>query len=75
VSAAITGLARHLGLETVAEGVETEAQLAQLGRLGCNRAQGYLVSSPLEADDIPAFVRRRRIAPVTRLHRSADDAG
>lgn len=72
VSAAITGLARHLGLETVAEGVETEAQLAQLRRLGCDRAQGYLVSRALEADDVPAVVRRRRIAPVTPLRRSGD---
>ncbi|MFP5308993.1 MAG: putative bifunctional diguanylate cyclase/phosphodiesterase [Actinomycetes bacterium] len=74
VSAAITGLARHLGLETVAEGVETEAQLAQLRRLGCDRAQGYLVSRALEADDVPGVVRRRRIAPVTPL-RSSGDAG
>ena len=43
---AVVGLAHALGLEVVAEGVETEAQLAELRDLGCDFAQGYLFSRP-----------------------------
>jgi diguanylate cyclase (GGDEF)-like protein/PAS domain S-box-containing protein len=46
---AIVALARSLDLEVVAEGVETEQQLAVLRRLGCTTAQGYLLSRPLPA--------------------------
>jgi diguanylate cyclase (GGDEF)-like protein len=42
-------LARNLGLEVVAEGVETEAVLANLAALRCDVAQGYLLSRPLPA--------------------------
>jgi diguanylate cyclase (GGDEF)-like protein/PAS domain S-box-containing protein len=43
---AIVALAASLGLEVVAEGVEHEVQLAELVRLGCQRAQGYLLGRP-----------------------------
>ncbi len=46
---AILALARSLGLTTVAEGVETQEQLAALRLLGCDTAQGYLFSTPVEA--------------------------
>lgn len=52
---AIIGLARSLGLETLAEGVETRAQLDILLELGCKKFQGYLFSYPLppaRADEI-----------------------
>ena len=39
---AIIGMARALSLEVIAEGVENEVQLAELRRLGCDYAQGYL---------------------------------
>ena len=44
---AIVSLSRALGLRVIAEGVETEAQLAVLRRLGCEEGQGYLFSRPL----------------------------
>lgn len=47
IARAILGMARALGLRTVAEGVETEQQLAWLQREGCNYIQGYLLSKPL----------------------------
>jgi diguanylate cyclase (GGDEF)-like protein/PAS domain S-box-containing protein len=53
---AIVGLAHSLGMETIAEGVESEAQLAVLERLGCEAAQGYLFSRPLVADDVASTV-------------------
>ena len=67
-TAIVTGvirLAHALGLRTVAEGVETVAQLEQLAMLGCQMGQGYHWSRPLPAlafsawlDDLPG--RRRR---------------
>jgi EAL domain-containing protein (putative c-di-GMP-specific phosphodiesterase class I) len=51
-------LAQALGLETVAEGVETEAQLEELRGLGCDEVQGYLISRPLLPVDAEAFLDR-----------------
>jgi diguanylate cyclase (GGDEF)-like protein len=47
----IVALARSLGVRVVAEGVETHEQLAALRALGCDFAQGYLISPPLPADE------------------------
>ena len=55
IVAAILSLAHNLGLESVAEGVETEAQLELLIRHRCTRFQGYLFSRPLPADQVPAL--------------------
>jgi diguanylate cyclase (GGDEF)-like protein/PAS domain S-box-containing protein len=46
----IVMLAHHLGLNVVAEGVETQAQLNLLKQLGCERAQGYLFSRPVDSE-------------------------
>ncbi len=54
---AICGLGRSLGLRVLAEGVETEAQLAVLEELGCDAVQGYLFARPLPAQDAAAFIR------------------
>ncbi|WP_142847548.1 ammonium transporter [Telmatospirillum sp. J64-1] len=48
---AMINMASGLGIEVVAEGVETEAQLGFLRDLGCQKAQGYLFSKPLPARD------------------------
>lgn len=53
---AIVGLGRNLGMGLVAEGVETEGQLAVLRSLGCQRAQGYYFSRPLPAREVEAFL-------------------
>jgi EAL domain-containing protein (putative c-di-GMP-specific phosphodiesterase class I) len=47
IAAAVIGLAKALGMTTVAEGVETEAQLIHLEALGCQVMQGYYFSRPL----------------------------
>jgi EAL domain-containing protein (putative c-di-GMP-specific phosphodiesterase class I) len=53
-------MARSLDVDVVAEGVETEEQLEELKRLGCHRAQGYLLARPMT----PAAVDRRlAVAP------------
>jgi diguanylate cyclase (GGDEF)-like protein len=58
IVAAVVALAGALGLSVTAEGVETERQLEELRRLGCERAQGYLFSKPLSASDFETFIRR-----------------
>ena len=46
-------ISQNLGHEVVAEGIETEEQLAMLKAMGCEMAQGYLFSKPLPAIKIP----------------------
>jgi EAL domain-containing protein (putative c-di-GMP-specific phosphodiesterase class I) len=43
-------MAQTLGLDVIAEGVETPAQLDELQRLGCQYGQGYLFARPLAAE-------------------------
>ncbi|MBI5923026.1 MAG: EAL domain-containing protein [Betaproteobacteria bacterium] len=50
-------LAHKLGLDVVAEGVETKAQLTYLLSIGCEKIQGYLISKPLPAGQIKTFIR------------------
>ncbi len=54
---AIVTFAQILGLQTVAEGIETPEQLAQLRRLGCTFGQGHLFSPPLSSDQIVALLQ------------------
>ena len=53
---AIVAMASALGLEVTAEGVETEAQLADLRRLGCKRAQGFHLGLPAPAEAIDQLI-------------------
>jgi EAL domain-containing protein (putative c-di-GMP-specific phosphodiesterase class I) len=57
---AIIDLAHGLGLRTVAEGVETEAQWRQLVELGCDYAQGYLTGKPQSAEDLVPVLQSER---------------
>ncbi|MBU1224826.1 MAG: EAL domain-containing protein [Gammaproteobacteria bacterium] len=57
IVSAIIRLADSLGLQTIAEGVETEGQLTFLCEQGCKEVQGYYFSKPLPADQFEAFVR------------------
>jgi diguanylate cyclase (GGDEF)-like protein/PAS domain S-box-containing protein len=56
---AIVGMARALGMGVIPEGVETEGQLARLCALGCDHAQGFLLSKPLPAVEIESLLRSR----------------
>jgi diguanylate cyclase (GGDEF)-like protein/PAS domain S-box-containing protein len=53
---AVTGLSASLGIVTTAEGVETEAQLAQLREQGCLEVQGFLISRPAPSAAILGFL-------------------
>ncbi|HEX4979698.1 MAG TPA: EAL domain-containing protein [Acidimicrobiales bacterium] len=59
ILAAVAELGRALGVAIVAEGVETEAQLAELQRLGITSWQGYLFSRPKPAEDLLGWLRDR----------------
>jgi len=52
----VISLASDLGMTVVAEGVETKAQRECLRRWGCQRAQGYYFSVPLNAEDVPRLL-------------------
>jgi EAL domain-containing protein (putative c-di-GMP-specific phosphodiesterase class I) len=45
-------VAHEAGIRVVAEGIETDADLALVRRLGCDRGQGYLLGRPLTRDDL-----------------------
>ena len=55
---AIIAMARALGLEVIAEGVETERALARLTALQCELAQGFLLSRPIPPEQMADLLRR-----------------
>jgi diguanylate cyclase (GGDEF)-like protein/PAS domain S-box-containing protein len=52
----MVSLARSLGIPVVAEGVETEEQLALVRQAGCDRAQGFFIARPLDAEHAVALI-------------------
>ncbi len=76
----IVSLAKVLGLDVVAEGVETQSQLIQLKDLGCHFAQGFTFSRPLSAEaagallrDPPRWFESIRDVPALGLVRHSED--
>ena len=59
---AVTNLCRDLGMQTTAEGVETEEHATILRSLGCDTAQGYYFGRPMRAGDTLALFDRPRLA-------------
>lgn len=57
IARTIITLARNLGMKVVAEGIETEIQLAQLQALGCDWGQGYLLSHPLKPFEVEQLLQ------------------
>jgi EAL domain-containing protein (putative c-di-GMP-specific phosphodiesterase class I) len=58
-------LGHELGLDLVAEGVETNGQRDFLHKLGCDVLQGFLYSRPLPADDVMPFLRSWQERPLS----------
>ncbi|OGO58246.1 MAG: hypothetical protein A2V85_14980 [Chloroflexi bacterium RBG_16_72_14] len=65
LAAVVVRLGETLGLETIAEGIETPQQLAALRRLGCALGQGFLFARPASADAFEAAVRDLGAVPMT----------
>jgi diguanylate cyclase len=59
IAKAVVAMANGLGFETIAEGVETEAELVTLQRLGCTRVQGFLYSPPLAPEAFVEWLHKR----------------
>jgi len=66
IATAIIGMGHSLRLKVVAEGVETQAQLAFLRVEGCDEAQGYLFGRPMPAEEFARFLRQERVAVAGR---------
>ncbi len=68
---AMIALGRSLGLEVMAEGVETEEQVAFLRREGCQAAQGYYFGPPMPADAFTALLAGTKVPPPVQPRRVA----
>ena len=80
---AVIALAHNIGIKIVAEGVETEAQLAFLAEAGCDLGQGFLLAKPMSGSRVPYFLKHwnsrwatlsvhgpaATVAPVTRVRK------
>ncbi len=71
IVSAVIGLARGLGLDVVAEGVEKESQLQFLREQGCRSAQGYLICPPMPAADFERWLAARNAARPRRRRAAA----
>ena len=52
----IISLAHNFGIEVLAEGVETQSQLERLMQIGCDKIQGFFISPPVLAEEIPSLL-------------------
>jgi EAL domain-containing protein (putative c-di-GMP-specific phosphodiesterase class I) len=77
---AIIHLAHQVGLPVVAEGVETKETWQQLRSMGCERAQGFLISPPIPSREVPAWLaswnqRARELSSTRRIRRRSRRSG
>ena len=68
---ALLTFARESGLQVVAEGVETSAQLDALQQLDCDLVQGYFVARPMPPDEMRAWLMERAATSPTRIRRDS----
>lgn len=69
---AIIAMAHKLGIKVIAEGIETEGQLALLGSIGCDFGQGYLFAKPMPAEEFEHLLRSSPSFLSRSLRRPAD---
>jgi EAL domain-containing protein (putative c-di-GMP-specific phosphodiesterase class I) len=60
IVAAILGLCERLGVQTLAEGVETPGEHATLAQLGCQHVQGFGIARPMAMEETFAWIERHR---------------
>ena len=53
----ILGMAKQLGMKVVAVGVEDQSDWNLVRKMGCDIAQGYFISKPMPAPDLPGWIR------------------
>jgi diguanylate cyclase (GGDEF)-like protein len=70
----ILSMAHILGMQVVAEGVETHEQLEILQNLKCNEIQGYLVSKPVPAEQAQAFLNMQSLLPAPAINKNSEQA-
>src|SRR5258707_9651169 len=68
----VISLAENMGMEVVAEGIETMSQLAQLRKLKCQYGQGYLFSRPVDADTVSAWISKKPDWQESLFHDASD---
>jgi len=61
---AIVSMARELGMEAIAEGIETSEQLDELRNLSCNLGQGFLLSKPLDKEAAEKVLEEHKSKPM-----------
>ena len=66
---AVVALAHTLGMEVVAEGVETHAALALLTVMGCDMIQGYHLAKPMPGADLEEWLTKKPIASLDSVIR------
>jgi EAL domain-containing protein (putative c-di-GMP-specific phosphodiesterase class I) len=67
ISMMIIGLGQQLGLEVIAEGVETESQLDYMRQNGCDIAQGYLYAKPGSTDTLTPWLKANQRVSATNV--------
>jgi EAL domain-containing protein (putative c-di-GMP-specific phosphodiesterase class I) len=75
IAATIIAMARSLSLDVLAEGVETEQQLAFLRLHGCDQYQGYLFSKPIPAEQMQAWLRESGLKDAHSPQAQAEASG
>lgn len=71
IARTIVSLAHSLGLDVVAEGIETEEQYRSLIEMGCDIGQGYLIGKPMSRNDTRKYIRASQAGQPSRGHRAA----
>jgi diguanylate cyclase (GGDEF)-like protein/PAS domain S-box-containing protein len=74
ITEAIIAMGKSLGLNVVAEGVETVQQLDFLRHKDCDEMQGFYFSKPVAPDDLAQLLRRHQAAPAAPAGSNRDDA-
>ena len=60
IAETIVSLGKRIGLSTIAEGVETDAQLQAILAMGCDEVQGYLFAKPMPAPQLIEYLRQNQ---------------